>query len=80
MAAAAADISGPDADMAASAVEVPGGSIGNIGECFLTQCQAVIVKEWRGVFLSEKGWNAVRAYRLQLKGNAKMLKESADKL
>eukprot|EP00959_Pyramimonas_sp_CCMP1952_P121838 2547136-Pyramimonas_sp.AAC.1 len=46
--------------------------------CFVCEEEELCTKEWRGVMLGQRCWNAVRAHRLQLKGNAKALKESAD--
>eukprot|EP00959_Pyramimonas_sp_CCMP1952_P192322 4021388-Pyramimonas_sp.AAC.1 len=46
--------------------------------CFLCEEEEFCTKEWRSIMLSSRCWNAVRAHRLQLKGNAKALKDSAD--
>ncbi|CAK0828205.1 unnamed protein product, partial [Prorocentrum cordatum] len=46
--------------------------------CFVCEEEELCTKEWRGAMLGQRCWNAVRAHRLQLKGNAKALKESAD--
>ncbi|CAK0852950.1 unnamed protein product [Prorocentrum cordatum] len=52
----------------------------SMATCYLCEQEEVITKEWRGVQLSADCWNAVRSHRLQLKGNAKALKDSASKV